>query len=85
MGRQVTRDEAAEIAGVKADTFSSYVARGQAPAPTRHVGRTPLWDAAKLEKWAADRPGQGSRGTDRARRRSMTRTETGDESSSDSP
>ena len=51
MERQVTRDEAANIAGVKPDTFSNYVARGRAPAPVRHIGRTPLWDAAKVEKW----------------------------------
>lgn len=74
MGRQVTRDEAAEIAGVKPNTFSGYVARGQAPGPVRHIGRTPLWDAAKVEKWAADRPGRGARSTDRARKRASART-----------
>lgn len=76
MGRQITRDEAAALAGVKPNTFSGYVARGQAPAPVRHVGRTPLWDEAKITKWASDRPGQGARGTARALRRSREVSET---------
>lgn len=32
-------------------TWSSYVARGQAPKPARHVQRTPLWDRADLDAW----------------------------------
>lgn len=30
-------------------TWSAYVARGTAPGPARHVGRTPLWDQADLD------------------------------------
>jgi hypothetical protein len=74
MGRQITRDQAAAIAGVAPDTFSGYVSRGQAPSPVRHVGRTPLWDEAKLKAWAGNRPGPGARGTARARRRAAERT-----------
>lgn len=73
MGRQITRDDAAKIAGVAPDTFSGYVARGQAPGPVRHVGRTPLWDEAKVQAWADARPGRGARGTARALRRSQER------------
>jgi len=34
-------------------TWTGYVARGQAPKPRRHIGRTPLWDLADIEQWAA--------------------------------
>ena len=74
MGRQITRDEAAAIAGVTANTFSGYVARGQAPAAVRHVGRTPLWDEAKVIEWVANRPGRGARTTSRALRRAAERS-----------
>lgn len=77
MGRQITSDQAAAIAGVARSTFTGYVARGQAPAPVRHVGRTPLWDESKVKQWAESRPGQGRRTTDRARRRAAERS-TGD-------
>lgn len=73
MGRQITSSEAAALAGVKVKTFFGYVARGQAPEPVRHVGRTPLWDASKIEEWVATRPGKGARTTDRARRRAAER------------
>lgn len=66
--------EAAAMAGVKPRTWSSYVARGQAPAPVRRVGRTGLWDEAEVQEWIRSRPGQGSRATPRARRRAAERT-----------
>lgn len=34
-------------------TWTSYTARGQAPAPSTYVGRTPLWDPADLDAWLA--------------------------------
>lgn len=37
---------------ITASTWRAYVARGQAPAPVRHVGRTPLWDAEQIRAWA---------------------------------
>lgn len=73
MGREITSDEAAELAGITRMTFSSYVAREQAPAPVRHVGRTPLWDEDEVKNWKASRPGRGDRNTDRARRRAAER------------
>lgn len=73
MGRQISRDDAAKIAGVATDTFSGYVARGQAPGPVRYVGRTPLWDESKVQAWADTRPGRGSRGTPRALKRAKER------------
>lgn len=35
-------------------TWRSYIARGQAPAAKRHVGRTPLWDLADIDQWLAN-------------------------------
>jgi hypothetical protein len=48
-------------APLAADTWSGYVARGQAPAPGRHLGRTPLWDPAEVRAWQAARRGRGWR------------------------
>lgn len=56
---EITRTEAAEIAGVTPGTWSAYVARGQAPAPARHIGRTPLWSRAQVTAWQAARRGPG--------------------------
>ncbi|KIA59382.1 helix-turn-helix transcriptional regulator [Nocardia vulneris] len=42
-------------------TFRSYAHRGYAPAPVRHIGRTPVWDEAEIVAWIAERPGQGTR------------------------
>jgi hypothetical protein len=35
-------------------TWRSYVGRGQAPAPVRHVGRTPMWDLDEVARWNGD-------------------------------
>ncbi len=32
-------------------TWRSYIARSQPPAPTRHVGRTPLWNLDDIDAW----------------------------------
>lgn len=34
-------------------TWGAYAARGQAPKPSRHVGRTPLWESADIDAWLA--------------------------------
>lgn len=36
---------------ISPSTWRSYVARGQAPAPARRVGRTPLWDPADIHSF----------------------------------
>jgi predicted DNA-binding transcriptional regulator AlpA len=51
--------EAAALAGVKRSTWWAYVARGQAPPATEHVGRIPLWDRATVEAWMRQRPRAG--------------------------
>jgi len=37
---------------IRPSTWSGYVARGQAPKPARHIGRTPVWDSADIAKYA---------------------------------
>jgi hypothetical protein len=59
MAEEWTRDQCAKEWKVEPDTWSGYVTRGQAPKPTRHIGRTPLWDADEVRGW--QRPGQGAR------------------------
>jgi hypothetical protein len=54
-----TADRCATQWGILPRTWHSYVARGQAPKPARHVGRTPLWDADAVRDWP--RPGRGAR------------------------
>lgn len=49
------------MVGISPDTFSAYVARGQAPRPTQKIGRTPLWDEDEISQWAASRPGRPGR------------------------
>jgi predicted DNA-binding transcriptional regulator AlpA len=56
------RAEAAALAGLTLDTFDSYRSRGTLPGPDQMVGRTPLWDAATIGRWLADRPGRGAGG-----------------------
>ena len=55
----LTRSEAAASIGVTAATWSGYVSRGFAPAPTEVVGRTPLWDPDVVQQWHQSRPGTG--------------------------
>lgn len=38
---------------ISPSTWSSYVARKQAPGPSRHVGRTPIWDRADVDAFLA--------------------------------
>jgi len=52
----ITADDAAEMAGVQRGTWSSYVARDQAPQPATRIGNKPLWDRAEVEAWIAARP-----------------------------
>ncbi|MFF1547175.1 hypothetical protein [Streptomyces sp. NPDC058291] len=54
-----TATQCAQAWGVQVRTWHGYVARKRAPRPIRHVGRTPVWDAAAVKSWP--RPGQGAR------------------------
>lgn len=61
MTDRITATECAAIAGVALRTWHAYAARGRAPEPVEHVGRTPLWDRAAVIAWQEGRPGQGAR------------------------
>jgi predicted DNA-binding transcriptional regulator AlpA len=62
-----TAQEAADYVGVQLRTWHAYTSRGQVPAPVRHVGRTPVWDAAAVREWKENRPGRGGWAASRAR------------------
>ncbi|MGY4963551.1 helix-turn-helix transcriptional regulator [Streptomyces sp. 900105245] len=55
----VTVTQAAELVGVQPSTWRGYVARGQAPAGSRRVGREPAWRLEEILQWQATRPGPG--------------------------
>lgn len=73
---EITSAEVGDLTGVPRQTFSGYVARGQAPKPIRHVGRTPLWDEDEIKAWKEGRPGSGdhAKGADRTPRRTATKS-----------
>lgn len=56
---------AAEYLGLKRNTLSSYVARGIGPAIDRREVEgqynLPVFMRDELDRWKADRPGQGAR------------------------
>lgn len=56
---------AAEYLGLKRNTLSSYVARGIGPAIERRQVdgqyNLPVFTRGELDRWKADRPGQGAR------------------------
>jgi hypothetical protein len=75
----LTAAQAAEHAGVAERTWTSYVARGQAPLPDERdlkTGRA-LWKPETVDRWLAGRPGQGAR-TDKTK--TAGNGETGDPS-----
>ncbi len=41
-------------------TWSAYVSRGQAPAPDRTFGKSPVWRPKAVKDWQASRPRRGS-------------------------
>lgn len=45
----------AELLGIEPATIRSYASRGQMPAPSGKVGRTPYWDKDDIEPWIAER------------------------------
>ena len=56
LGQLVSTGEAAEMAGVQRRTWSSYVARDQAPQPVHNLDGKPLWSRAEVQAWIAARP-----------------------------
>ncbi len=65
--RPLTSSEAAKLAGVTQAGFQSRMAKLRKtgldlrrPVEEWPDKRTPLWDAARLQKWLDDRPGSGN-------------------------
>ncbi|KDN80483.1 hypothetical protein [Kitasatospora cheerisanensis] len=54
-----TAQQCAAAWGIGLKTWHGYRARGQAPEPCAHAGRTPLWDPQTVRTWP--RTGQGAR------------------------
>lgn len=61
MDGYLTTEQLAARLGVKRQTVHKYRVRGDIPPPDQYAGRTPLWSAANVEKWAEQRPGHGWR------------------------
>ena len=55
MTDRLTVADVAARAGVAQSTIRAYVARGQMPAPTGRLGRTPWWAPEVIEPWIKDR------------------------------
>jgi hypothetical protein len=61
--QKLTAALAAELAGVKPNTWRAYVARGQAPSPDgrEELSRHPYWLESTVRSWVRSRPGPGTR------------------------
>jgi predicted DNA-binding transcriptional regulator AlpA len=55
-----TTARVAEALGIAESTVRAYTARGQMPAPSGHVGRTPYWTPEDIEPWITSRIGQSN-------------------------
>ncbi|MGW5817232.1 helix-turn-helix transcriptional regulator [Streptomyces noursei] len=51
----LTATQVAHLLGIDSATWTSYVARDQAPAPYHHVGREPVWTLAQVDEYLAKR------------------------------
>lgn len=49
-------------APISRPTWSAYVTRGQAPAPERVFGRSPVWRPDTIREWQSTRPRRGAAG-----------------------
>jgi hypothetical protein len=47
----LTAAQVAAVVGVLPSTWRSYVARGWAPPPDGHLGATPWWAPATVQRW----------------------------------
>lgn len=61
MIRYLSRSDAAARVGLAPETIRAYDKRGYLPAPDAMVGRARGWLPETIDKWAANRLGQGHR------------------------
>lgn len=67
--KQWTVPEVAHRLGLSTSTVRAYLARGQMPAATGHLGRTPWWSSDDIEAWMTGYlRGRESRERERANR-----------------
>lgn len=55
MSEQLSRQQVADRCGLQPKTLDTYRRRGVMPKPDGMVGRSPWWDADKIDTWDADR------------------------------
>ena len=76
--RLLDTERVARLAGVGRQTIATYLARGVMPLPVARVANSPLWSLPVVERWLAERPGQGVGGGPRraaaGRRESVGKT-----------
>lgn len=51
----LTTGDIAERLGVEESTVRAYHSRGQMPAPSGRLGRTPYWTGDAIDPWLAER------------------------------
>ena len=59
LDQYMSATEAAELVGIRLETFTAYVNRGYAPKPVGEIGGRRLYDRAEIEAWAKTRPNRG--------------------------
>lgn len=52
---ELTIADVATRLGVRESTVRAYMARGQMPAPSGRLGRTPYWRPRDIEPWLRQR------------------------------
>lgn len=57
----LTIEQAAEMCGVKPESWRRMTSRGQCPEPVLRFGSSPVWTRPILDIWMARRPGRGGR------------------------
>ena len=55
----LTHIDAAEIVGVKPESWRSMRSKLNAPEPCWHIGASPIWTRGVIEQWMTLRPGRG--------------------------
>ena len=69
MGEVIGNAAAGAYVGLAEKTWSSYVASGHAPKPSRREidggHALPVWTERALDEWKASRPGRGAPGRPR--------------------
>lgn len=60
VSHSLTTEDVAAALNVAPATIRAYNARGQMPAPTGRIGRTPYWHPDDIEPWLSERRARGN-------------------------